>query len=606
MVGEALTIITAQRSGAMFRTGEIINERYEILSDPIMGGQALVYQALDSRDMRTVGLKILQKISPTLNARFRRELLVHAMLNHPNILRMLETEVVRVNDEQSILVCVLQWVESGMTLDRLIETSTTASGSHVPLPILLKIMVGVAEAIAYAHAESIIHRDLKPGNVLLEREADGSWKALVADFGIAKVMDLTAEIVGRKLTTTGNTLGTLFYMSPEQGLGNFMPGNDQWAFWVMMYEGLTGGLPYPDLKLNTCVDIWTRIQKGELTYRPISDFRQGIPNDLILLVRRGLHPEPEMRPSMKETAHLLKEILKEQVGMAETQAHISSRPPVHDKRAETVEAVVKRTPTQEFFDRTMSLPSPPPKPRDTPKERRVEAGKKTPSERMAPPVAAKRPVRTTPPENRVKVHAQSAKLGRLPCVLALPIRPSSKPKTESSREFVTRRIPQERLTPPSEVRISAPAPLMSAVQSKAPIVYPPVRVAYVPVSEPPVSSPGPVKTGPGFGILMMILFAIVAVAGLVTKDQWWPILAGKNSEAVAPVVTPSSVPEEAPAASSVPSSAPTIFGGVMPETVDVGGSPSKATTPRRVRPAVRDETWSVEGLPPGTPPPDIY
>lgn len=595
----------------MFRTGEIINERYEILSDPVMGGQALVYQALDVQDMRTVGLKVLQQIRPDLNARFRRELLVHAMLNHPNILRMLETEVVRVNDEQSILVCVLQWVEAGMTLDRLIETSATASGSYVPLPILLKIMVGVAEAIAYAHAQSVIHRDLKPSNVLLERESDGSWKALVADFGTAKVMDLAAEIVGKKLTTTGNTLGTLFYMSPEQGLGNFMPGNDQWAFWVMMYEGLTGGLPFPDLKLNTCVDSWTKIQRGELTYRPISDFRQGIPNDLVLLVRRGLHPEPEMRPSMKETAHLLKDILKEQVGMAETQVCISSQPPVHDKQAETVEASVKRTPTQEFLDRTMNIPSP--KPRTTPKERRVDVVKQTPPERASRSVATKRPVRATPSENRVEVHAQSVNLGRPQRVVSLPVRPAPKPKTGSSGEFATRRIPQKRLTPPSEVRISAPAPLPSAIQPTAPVAYPPVQVAYVPVSEPPAPpppapmpepAPPPSESGTGFKVLMaVLLLAIGAVAGFATKDHWWPFLTGTSQEAVVPVVTPAPVPEETPVA--VPSSAPTIFGGAMPESTNVGGS-GKSSAPRRGRPAVRDETWTVEGLPPGTPPPDIH
>lgn len=599
----------------MFRTGEVINERYEILSDPVMGGQALVYQALDLQDMRTVGLKVLQQINPALNARFRRELLVHAMLNHPNILRMLETEVVRVNNEQSILVCVLQWVESGMTLDRLIETSTTASGSHVPLHVLLKIMVGVAEAIAYAHAQSIIHRDLKPSNVLLEREADGSWKALVADFGTAKVMDLAAEIVGKKLTTTGNTLGTLFYMSPEQGLGNFMPGNDQWAFWVMMYEGLTGGLPFPDLKLNTCVDSWTKIQKGELTYRPIADFRQGIPNDLVLLVRRGLHPEPEMRPSMKETAHLLKDILKEQVGMAETQVCISSRPPVHDKRAETVEAPVKKTPTQEFFERTMNIPSPPPKPRTTPKERPVAVARKTPVERAARPVAVKKPARATPPENRVEVHAQSPNPGRPQRVVALPVKPPPKPKAGSSGEFVTRRIPAKRLTPPSEVRISAPAPLPAAVQPTAPVAYPPVQVAYVPVSEPPAPSPPapvpepvpppqPAKPG-GFRVMMaVILLAILATAGLITKDKWWPMVAGADQEKSLPAEQAPGPSVQAPASSSVPA-APTIFGGAVPESVNPGNS-DKNVAPRRKRSTVRDETWSVEGLPPGTSPPDIH
>ncbi len=598
----------------MFRTGEIINERYEILSDPVMGGQALVYQALDLQDMRTVGLKVLQQIRPDLNARFRRELLVHAMLNHPNILRMLETEVVRVNDEQSILVCVLQWVESGMTLDQLIETSSTVSGSYVPLYVLLKIMVGVAEAIAYAHAQSIIHRDLKPSNVLLEREVDGSWNALVADFGTAKVMDLAAEIVGKKLTTTGNTLGTLFYMSPEQGLGNFMPGNDQWAFWVMMYEGLTGGLPFPDLKLNTCVDSWTKIQRGEMTYRPISDFRQGIPDDLILLVRRGLHPEPEMRPSMREAAHMLKEILREQVGMAETQISISSRPPLHDKRAETVEASVKKTPTQEFFDRTMNIPSPPPKPRITPKERRVDVVKKTPAERATRPVAAKRPVRATPSENRVEVHAQSANPGRPQRVVALPVT-ARKPKTSSSGEFATGRASRPRLTPPSEVRISAPAPLPAAVQPTAPVAYPPVQVAYLPVSEPPAPPPPasvqepapplqPAKSGGGFKLMMVaILLAIVAIAGLITKDKWWPAGSAKVETPVQAEAVPLASGQPEPV---VPSAAPTIFGGAVPESSNESRNSGKAVNTRRTRPAVRDETWTVDGLPPGTPPPDIH
>lgn len=602
----------------MFRTGEIINERYEILSDPVMGGQALVYQALDLQDMRSVGLKVLQQINPALNARFRRELLVHAMLNHPNILRMLETEVVRVNNEQSILVCVLQWVESGMTLDRLIETSTTASGSHVPLHVLLKIMVGVAEAIAYAHAQSVIHRDLKPSNVLLEREADGSWKALVADFGTAKVMDLAAEIVGKKLTTTGNTLGTLFYMSPEQGLGNFMPGNDQWAFWVMMYEGLTGGLPFPDLKLTTCVESWQKIQRGELVYRPISDFRQGIPDDLILLVRRGLHSEPEMRPSMKEAAHMLKELLREQVGMAETQVCISSRPPLHDKRAETVEASVKKTPTQEFFDRTMNIPSPPPKPRITPKERRVDVVGKTPAERAVRLATAKKPARDTPPENRVEVHAQSPNPGRPQRVVALPVRPPAKPKTGSSGEFATRRIPRKRLTPPSEVRISAPAPLPSAIQPTAPVTYPSVQVAYLPMSEPPAPPlpapmPEPVppfqpaKPGGGFKVMMVfVLLAILATVGLITKDKWWPMVAAAAQEKslTAAEQTPKAEEQAPPAVSSVPA-VPTIFGGAVPESVNPGDS-NKAVTPRRKRSTVRDETWTVDGLPPGTPPPDIH
>lgn len=195
------------------------------------GGFATVYRAHQLRLDRDVAVKVLDAElarNPDAARRFEREGRAAAALDHPNIVPVYEA-----GDEDSLVYLAMRLVPGRTLADALAETS--------PLPVddLLRIVEPLAQAIDHAHAHDLVHRDVKPGNVLLEPRPGGTEWVWLTDFGIAA----TTRDVGRY---TSGTLGTAWYMAPEQAEGGEVDGRaDLYSLGCIVFECLTGHPPYP-------------------------------------------------------------------------------------------------------------------------------------------------------------------------------------------------------------------------------------------------------------------------------------------------------------------------------------------------------------------------
>ena len=212
----------------MIQIGKIYADRYHVIREIGRGGMANVYLAEDTYlDNRQVAIKILRsnfENDSLAIARFQREAYAMAELNHPNIVGI--SDVGDADDQQYI---VMEYID-GLTLKQYIN-------EHAPLANEEAIRIGdeILAAMALAHSSGIIHRDLKPQNILITK--DGTAK--VTDFGIAKALSETS------LTQTNSMFGSVHYLSPEQARGgNATPQSDLYAIGIIIYEMLTGAIPF--------------------------------------------------------------------------------------------------------------------------------------------------------------------------------------------------------------------------------------------------------------------------------------------------------------------------------------------------------------------------
>lgn len=223
--------------------------RYRLLQLLGQGGMGRVFKAWDPELRRAVALKQVKHDGASDDEglpRFLREARLAAKLRHPNIVAVYDVGAV---DGRHFIT--MEYIQGRTLAAWLAETrearSTSSRAQAGPLRRGVELLALVAEAVAYAHAEGIVHRDLKPSNVLLDR----SERPYVMDFGLAKEVSLGADAEGRctatDLTRTGDVLGTPAYMSPEQASGEgagASPATDVWALGVMLFELLTGRLPF--------------------------------------------------------------------------------------------------------------------------------------------------------------------------------------------------------------------------------------------------------------------------------------------------------------------------------------------------------------------------
>lgn len=209
-------------------------EGYELHEEIHRGGQGVVYRATQLGTKRTVALKVLLEgpfASETSRRRFEREVELAASLRHPNIVTILESGI-----SHDRYFFAMNFIE-GRRLDQYLRET------RPDLRTTLQLVLRVADAVNFAHQRGVIHRDLKPSNVLVDADGD----PFVLDFGLAKsaradVRDSTLAV----LSTTGQMIGTIAYMSPEQAQGSpdVDVRSDVYALGVMLYGALLERPPY--------------------------------------------------------------------------------------------------------------------------------------------------------------------------------------------------------------------------------------------------------------------------------------------------------------------------------------------------------------------------
>jgi serine/threonine-protein kinase len=208
---------------------QALSGRYQILREIGRGGMATVYLAQDLKHPRQVALKVLRpEVAGALGAdRFLKEIALVSRLQHPHILGLLDS-----GSAGDLLYYVMPYVEGESLRHRLDRES------QLRVDAAVTIAREVAGALDYAHGQGVIHRDIKPENILLS-----AGQALVADFGIAKALDAAG---GDRLTETGLSLGTPYYMSPEQASATrSLDGrSDLYALGCVLYEMLAGAPPF--------------------------------------------------------------------------------------------------------------------------------------------------------------------------------------------------------------------------------------------------------------------------------------------------------------------------------------------------------------------------
>ena len=242
------------------------------------GGMAKVYVADDGAERRVV-VKVL---SPDLAAgvdmeRFRREIRVAAKLHHPRIVPVLSAG----QSGDAPLYYTMPFIE-GETLASLIRRE-----KQLPVDRALAIARDVADALGHAHQLNIVHRDIKPENILLER---ATGRAVVTDFGIARAIERAADLLS--VTSTGLTLGTPTYMSPEQAAADRgLDGrSDIYSLGVVLYEMLAGEPPFTGP--NARAIIARHIQEPPPDLRIV---RPEIPIEVWSLTERMLAKTPSAR-----------------------------------------------------------------------------------------------------------------------------------------------------------------------------------------------------------------------------------------------------------------------------------------------------------------------
>lgn len=254
---------------------EVLADRYEIGRELGAGAAAVTVAAHDRRLDRRVAIKILKPESERdreFSRRFTREARAAAAINHPNVVSVYD-----VGQEGDLLYLVMQIIE-GTDLKRLIERN-----GALPWRRAVEIARDVLAGLAPIHEAGIVHRDIKPQNVLIGK--DGSVK--VTDFGVAH-MELDAA-----LTTAGTTVGTASYMAPEQAQGQTpTPAADVYAVGVMLYEMVTGELPF-DEPTSIATMLAHIQQQAEPPVAPAG--MEPIPDGLVLVIQQAMSKSPTSR-----------------------------------------------------------------------------------------------------------------------------------------------------------------------------------------------------------------------------------------------------------------------------------------------------------------------
>jgi serine/threonine protein kinase/lipoprotein NlpI len=263
------TLITPSE---VLQKGSSIAGRYQILEELGRGGMGVVYKAEDTKLKRIVALKFLPPELthiPEIKERFAREAQAAAALDHPNICTVYEFD----QAEKTSFIS-MAYIE-GQSLRKKVESGP------LQLEQTLKIATQVSEGLRAAHKKGVVHRDIKSANIMVT-EAN---QAKIMDFGLARMSGTTL------LTQEGAAMGTIAYMSPEQARGKDVDlRTDIWSFGVVLYEMLTGQLPFKGEHEQAVVYSILK-EKPE----PIDEINTDIPVSIGQVVSKALEKDPDKR-----------------------------------------------------------------------------------------------------------------------------------------------------------------------------------------------------------------------------------------------------------------------------------------------------------------------
>jgi len=247
------------------------------------GGMGTVWAAWDERLDREVALKLLPRVlvtEPSAEARFEREALAMARLQHPNVVAIFDIGTFDPGVGEELPYLVMELIR-GTSLNEMLTEGA------LPARLAARIVEQVGLALAAAHKVGVIHRDLKPSNIMV---GDGGH-VTVLDFGLARLANREGETPVESLTSPGMVLGSCPYMAPEQALGQGVTqASDVFSCGAVLYECLSGTRAFEG---PTPMKVLQAVVRAE--YPPLEDVAPNVPSDLVAVVERCLEKDPARR-----------------------------------------------------------------------------------------------------------------------------------------------------------------------------------------------------------------------------------------------------------------------------------------------------------------------
>ena len=278
--------------GAEVRIGQLVAERYRLQRVLGRGSMGVVYEAVHAFTHKHVAIKLLHPdvtSSPIAAGRFLREARAASEIDHPAIVDVLDAG----RDSDGTFYLALELLEGE-------DLAAALDRGDLTLAEIVEVAIQMLEGLAAAHAAGIVHRDMKPENVFLTRNERGELCTKILDFGIAKPLHADMRLAE---TQKGIVLGTPYYMSPEQALGQDVDArSDIWSAGAVLHRAVAGSPPFDGASYNQLVGNIMQTQQ-----EPLSRLNPQCPGWLAAVVDRALRKRLEERwPAAHHMANALR------------------------------------------------------------------------------------------------------------------------------------------------------------------------------------------------------------------------------------------------------------------------------------------------------------